>query len=102
MDTLDTLDTLLPRLRRWTADGWAVATAGGGTRADAAAAAVQRLADLGADAEGRARRSVPALGPTVLADQLAIMVDDVVRTGDATAIEAATAEVSALKAALGV
>jgi hypothetical protein len=96
------MDTsLLPRLRRWTADGWAVPAVGGGTRADAAAATVQRLADLGADAEGRPRLAVPALGPAVLADQLAVLVDDIARTGDPAAIAAATAELAALKTALG-
>jgi hypothetical protein len=95
------LATLLPRLRRWTADSWAVPAAGGGTRADAAAAVVQRLADLGADAEGRPRRPVPRLGPTVLADQLAVLADDVARTGDAAAISAASEELTALKTALG-
>jgi hypothetical protein len=96
------MDTsLLPRLRRWTADGWAVPATGGGTRADAARASVQRLADLGADAEGRPRRPVPALDPGVLADQLAVMADDVARTGKPAAIAAATAELAALTAALG-
>lgn len=96
------MDTsVLSRLRRWTADGWAVPAIGGGTRADAAAATVQRLADLGAAAEGRPRRPVPGLGPGVLADQLAVMVDDIGRTGDPAAIEAASAELAALKGALG-
>jgi hypothetical protein len=99
MDTLAA--TLLPRLRRWTADGWAVAAAGGGTRADAAAGTVQRLADLGADAERRPRRSVPRLDPAVLADQLAVMLDDIARTGDPATIDAAGAELAALKTALG-
>jgi hypothetical protein len=99
MDTLTA--TLLPRLRRWPAEGWAVAAVGGGTRESVASAAVQRLADLGADAEGRPRRAVPGLGPAVLADQLAVMVDDIARTGNPAAIEAAAAELSALKAALG-
>jgi hypothetical protein len=98
---MDSLPTLLPRLRRWTADGWALPAVGGGTRASVAAAAVQRLADLGADAEGRPRRPVPGLGPTVLADQLAVLADDVVRTGDAAAIDAAAAELAALRTALG-
>ncbi len=93
--------TLLPRLRRWTDDGWAVAAAGGGTRADVAAGAVQRLADLGADAEGRPRRSVPRLDPAVLADQLAVMLDDIGRTGDPAAIDAGAAELAALRTALG-
>lgn len=95
------METLLPRLRRWPADSWALPAVGGGTRAAAAAAAVQRLADLGADAEGRPRRPVPGLGPAVLADQLAVVADDVARTGDEAAIGAAAAEVAALKAALG-
>jgi hypothetical protein len=92
---------LLTRLRRWDAAGWAVAAAGGGTRAEVAAVAVQRLADLGADAEGRPRRAVPGLGPTVLADQLAVMVDDIRRSGDPVAADAATAELTLLRTALG-
>jgi hypothetical protein len=93
--------SLLPRLRRWTADGWAVAAPGGGSRADVAASAVQRLADLGAEAEGRPRRPVPGLGPAVLADQLTVMIDDIDRTGDPAAIDAAGAELAALRTALG-
>jgi hypothetical protein len=37
---------------------------------------VQRLADLGADAEGRRRRPVPRLTDLVLPDQLRVMADD--------------------------
>jgi hypothetical protein len=99
MDSL--AGTLLPRLRRWTDDGWAVAAVGGGTRADAAAGTVQRLADLGTDAEGRPRRSVPRLDPAVLADQLAVMLDDIARTGDPAARDAAGTELARLKTALG-
>ena len=43
---------------------------------------MQRIADLGADAEGEPRRPVPRLADTALADQLAVVVDDVLRTGD--------------------
>jgi hypothetical protein len=103
MDAVPLARTLLPRLRRWTADGWTLPAAGSSPvpRAEVAAATVQRLADLGADAEGRPRRPVPRLADTVLADQLAVLVDDVVRTGDPAAISTATAELTALKAALG-
>ena len=46
------------------------------TRADLAYGLVQRLADLGADADGRPRRPVPRLNDMVLADQLRVMADD--------------------------
>jgi hypothetical protein len=93
---------LLPRLRRWTGDSWAVPAAGGGSRGDATAAAVQRLADVGADAEGQPRRPVPRLADITLADQLAVMVEDIRRTGDPAALRTAAAELATLRAALGV
>jgi hypothetical protein len=65
------------------------------------AAAVQRMADLAAAAEGEPRRVVPQLGDTVLADQLAVVVDDVLRAGDPAAVRALGAELPALRAALG-
>lgn len=96
-------DDLVRRLRRWTAASWALAAGpeAGGTRGDAAYAAVQRIADLGADAEGEPRRPVPRLADTVLADQLAVMVGDAVRTGDPTALAGTAAELTALRRALG-
>ena len=100
MDARALAGDLLPRLRRWNADGWTV-PAGDGTRGSVAAATAQRLADLGADAEGRPRREVPRLADTVLADQLAVLVDDVLRTGSPAAAEAAAAELAALRTALG-
>ena len=93
---------LLPRLRRWTAGSWALPAAGRtGSRADAAAAAAQRLADLAADAEGRPRRPVPRLADTSLGDQLTVLLDDVLRTDDPVALPAAAAELAALRTALG-
>jgi len=71
------------------------------SRADAAAEAVQRIADLGANAEGRPLRVVPRLADPVLADQLAVVVDDVLRTGDARARQSAAEELTALRVALG-
>jgi len=114
-------DDLVRRLRRWTAASWALpagpprptrptgglagsggsaAAGGAATRAEAAAAAVQRIADLGAAAEGRPPRPVPRLADTVLADQLAVVVDDVLRTGDRDAAHAVAAELAALRRAL--
>ena len=94
---------LVPRLRRWTDRNWAAAAEppGTGTRAEVVAAVVQRLADLGADTEGRPRRPVPRLADTALADQLAVVVDDLRRTADPTATAALTAELAALRATLG-
>jgi hypothetical protein len=51
------------------------------TTADLAYGLVQRLADLGADAEGRPRRPVPRLNDLVLPDQLRVMADDLLAAG---------------------
>jgi hypothetical protein len=84
------------------AGGAAPGGAGGGpTRAEVVAAAVQRLADAGADAEGRPRRTVPLLSDVNLGDQLAVMVEDILRTADPAALRAAAAELAALRSALG-
>jgi hypothetical protein len=95
---------LLPRLRRWDAASWSVPALPGGvrrTRAELAAAVLQRLADAGADAEGQPRRPVPLLADVNLADQLTVMVDDILRTGDPAALRAAATELAALRSALG-
>ena len=95
------------RLRRWTAESWALPaelrTAGAAAprRADVAAAAVQRIADLGAGAERRPPRPVPRLADPVLADQLAVVVGDVLRVAEPDAVAGTLAELSALRAALG-
>jgi hypothetical protein len=62
---------------------------------------VQRLADLAADLEGRPRRPVPRLADAVLADQLAVTVEDLLRLDDPAAGRAVTAELAALRTALG-
>ena len=96
---------LLPRLRRWDSASWsAPAALPAGvprTRAEVAAAVLQRLADAGADAEGQPRRPVPQLADVNLADQLTVMVDDILRTGDPAALRTAATELAALRAALG-
>ena len=96
---------LLPRLRRWDPASWSVPAelpgTGRPTRADVAAAALQRLADVAADAEGQPRRTVPLLAEVSLADQLTVMVDDILRTDDPTAVRAAATELAALRSALG-
>jgi hypothetical protein len=75
--------------------------AGPHSRADVVAGVVQRLADVAADAEGRSRRPVPRPAGVNLADQLAVMIDDIGRTGDPAALRTAGAELTALRRALG-
>lgn len=74
-------EALLRRAERWSGRSWRVRTASGTTREEALCALVQALADLAADAEGRPRRPVPALGGDALPDQVAVMCDDLLRTG---------------------
>jgi hypothetical protein len=51
------------------------------TRADLVFGLVQRLADLGADAEGRAHRPVPRLdNDLALVDQVRVMVMDLLQS----------------------
>jgi hypothetical protein len=75
--------------------------AGTPTRAEVAAAVLQRLADAGADAEGLPRRPVPLLADVNLADQLAVVIEDILRAGDPAALRTAATELAALRAALG-
>lgn len=73
---------------RWRADG----------RGDRVYALVQRLADLGADAEGRPHRVVPRESDLVLPDQLRVVADDLLATGRAD--DTALAAVDAVRASL--
>ncbi|BCJ44453.1 hypothetical protein GCM10010168_12670 [Actinoplanes ianthinogenes] len=71
------VERLLTLVRHWEESRWA-AGAGDGTRGDLAHALVQRLADLGAEAEGRAPRPVPRAHDLVLPDQLRVVADDLI------------------------
>lgn len=68
----------------------APAVTGNATVADALQVIVQVLADLGADAEQRRRRPVPRLAePTSLADQLTVVVADLLAAVEAPVTDAA-------------
>lgn len=71
--------SLVQRLRLWTPARWAAAAAPHGTRGDLVHHLVQDLADLAAQVEGQPRRAVPRLDDLGLADQLAVVSDDLVR-----------------------
>ncbi len=94
---LDAVGTyLVYRLSSWTARSWQHESASG-RRTDLVVAAIQQLADIGADAEARPRRDVPSLpadppaGPGAgLTDPLAVMVGDVSASGDRAAAATAT------------
>lgn len=76
------IDRLLNRVGHWEQSRWWSRAGGRGsaapTRADLVYALVQRLADRGADAEGRPRRPVPRPTDLALPDQLRVMADDLV------------------------
>ncbi len=60
----------------------------------------QALADLAADAAGRARRPVPVLATHGVADQLTVLAHDVRTEGDPAAVREAVAVLIALRRTL--
>jgi hypothetical protein len=62
--------------------------------------AAQALADLAADATGRAHRPVPVLEPHAAADQVLVTGRDVLAEGDAPAVAAALDVLVGLRRAL--
>ncbi len=78
---------LVQRLRLWTPARWAAAAGPWGTRADVGRHLAQWLADTAAELEGRPRRPLPLLRPDLLvADQLAVTGDDLVRCAPPEAV----------------
>ena len=74
MTQLD-VDEVIRRLRARAVSSWSM------ERLGAARDAIQRLADMAADAEGQPRRPVPHLHPTAIADQLAVLRQDATAAG---------------------
>jgi hypothetical protein len=71
------------------------------TRGDLVYGLVQRLADHGAEAEGRPRRVVPRENDLVLADQIRVLADDLLAVGAPDAVlRAATDDIEAVRHAL--
>ncbi|MEU7907851.1 hypothetical protein [Actinoplanes sp. NPDC049118] len=93
---------LLAQVSHWEAGRWSGAAGSAeGTRGDLVHGLVQRLADLGADAENRHRRPVPRLADTILADQVRVTADDLMAAHPTDETLAAAAEaISATRAGL--
>jgi hypothetical protein len=67
------VDRLLKQVSHWEQPRW---SAGNPTKADLVHGLIQRIADLGAEAENRPHRQVPRLSDLILRDQLRVMADD--------------------------
>ena len=96
---------LVNRTAHWTPARWALPAKGGPrrrTRADEIFALIQRLADLGATAEGRPGRKVPRPDSDLtLDDQLRVMANDLVAAAPTDdLIRTATEAVNAANTAL--
>jgi hypothetical protein len=85
------VDRLVDRVGHWTPSRWAAAAGTGDrSRADVVHALAQQLADLEAEATGRARRPVPRLANDLaLPDQVRVMALDLVAAPAGPAVLAA-------------
>lgn len=78
-DFLLAADRLIGRVAHWTPARWAKPSGAHVSRAELMHGLAQRLADAGADAEGRERRPVPRLdNDLALPDQVRVLVADIV------------------------
>jgi hypothetical protein len=95
------VDRLIKQIAHWEQARWWSRVEGSKTRGDLVYALVQRLADLGADAERRPHRPVPRLTDLALTDQLRVMADDLL-AADAgeDLLRRGTEDVDALRRAL--
>ncbi|MDY7089577.1 MAG: hypothetical protein SYR96_31295 [Actinomycetota bacterium] len=94
-DFATSVDRLLNQIRVWEQPRWDQ-----DDRAARTFALVQRLADLGADAEGRPRREVPREHDMILPDQVRVLADDLLAAGPESVLVEAAAAVDGLRAAL--
>jgi hypothetical protein len=101
-DFAASVDRLHNQVRHWEQGRWWTHLPGDTTtRGDVMYALIQRLADLGADAESRPRQPVPREHDMVLPDQLRVLADDILAAAPPGPLLAeATAAVNDLRLAL--
>jgi hypothetical protein len=82
------IDRLLDRVRAWSATSWGVCVASGGTREQRAIRLVNELAVLGRQAGSGAPPGTtpPRIAPHALADQIAVLADDLLEALAAGAV----------------
>lgn len=94
-DFVTSVERLVNQVGHWEQSRWSA------DRAELVHTLLQRLADLAADAEGRAHRPVPQPSELILPDQLRVLADDLVTAGPPAEVFAlATGEVTAVRKAL--
>ena len=98
---------LLTQVGHWEQGRWSapvsdppIAAGSAPTKGDLVYALVQRLADLGADAENRPRLPVPRLTDMTLPDQLRVMSDDLLVSADEDTLASAADQADAVRRAL--
>lgn len=102
-DFANSIERLLTRIHHWDEPRWRAkpANAAATTRSQVVQDLAQRLADLGAEAEGRAARPVPHIHDLVLRDQIRVLADDIVAaTPPAELLDRATAAVDEVRRSL--
>ena len=88
------VDRLLTQVSHWEQPRW---SAGDPVRADLVHGLIQRIADLGADAESRPHRAVPRLSDLILRDQLRVVSDDLLATASEAELSRATDEINTVR-----
>ncbi|MEV0896243.1 hypothetical protein [Actinoplanes sp. NPDC049802] len=99
-DFATSVERLLTQVHHWDEPRWRAA-ADSGTRSQRVQDLLQRLADLGAEAEDRPRRRVPHIHDLVLRDQIRVLADDILAAApSADLLVRATAAVDEVRRAL--
>lgn len=88
------VDRILTQVSHWEQPRW---SAGDPSKAELVHAFIQRIADLGADAESRPHRPVPRLSDLILRDQLRVVADDLLAAAPEAHLGVAADEADALR-----
>jgi len=91
------VDRLLTQVSHWEQPRW---SAGTPAKAELFHGLIQRIADLGADAEKRAHRQVPRLSDLVLRDQFRVVADDLLAAGSEAQLALAADDVDTVRRTL--